>query len=80
MGISKITRNFQITLPKDVREAKNFQVGDRVVFLIKDTCVDLVRLDDKAFSEAEGLWSDVKETGVQMQRRLRKEWDSRPKA
>ncbi|HLD75690.1 MAG TPA: AbrB/MazE/SpoVT family DNA-binding domain-containing protein [Candidatus Norongarragalinales archaeon] len=79
MGISKITRNYQVTLPKDVRESKNFHVGDRVLFLLKDHGVDLVKLDDKAFSGASGLWSDVKETGPAFERRVRKDWNKRPK-
>lgn len=78
MGLSKITRNFQITIPRDVREAKNFHVGDKVLFLIKHDCVDLVKLDDKNLADAAGLWAGLLESGVEYERRMRKEWSRRP--
>ena len=34
LGNSKVTRRFQITLPKDVREQFNFEIGDLVVFTV----------------------------------------------
>jgi len=33
---SKITRRFQITLPKDVRERFKFEEGDLVLFVVED--------------------------------------------
>lgn len=80
MGMSKITRNFQVTLPRDVRAAKNFHVGDEVVFILKENCVDLVKLDDRTIADAAGLWADTKESGVEYARRLRSEWKRRPRA
>ncbi|MFH0897548.1 MAG: AbrB/MazE/SpoVT family DNA-binding domain-containing protein [Candidatus Bathyarchaeota archaeon] len=34
LGNSKITRRYQITLSKDVREKFNFDIGDLVVFTV----------------------------------------------
>ena len=79
MGISKITRNFQITLPRDVREFKNFKVGDKVLFVVEDKRIDLVKLDKNIVKETAGIWSDLKESGVEYERRLRKGWSKRPK-
>ena len=32
LGNSKVTRRYQITLPKDVREQFNFEIGNLIVF------------------------------------------------
>ena len=77
MGISKITRNFQITLPKDVRELKDFKVGEKVLFLVEGNRVDIVKIDKNVVKEAAGLWAGMKETGLDYERRLRKEWSKR---
>ena len=44
MGISKITRNYQVTLPKDVREVKNLRVGDKVLFAIEDDRIESLKV------------------------------------
>ena len=36
LGLSKLSSKNQITIPKDVRETLNLQVGDRVVFILKN--------------------------------------------
>lgn len=77
MTISKITRNFQITLPKDVREFKNFKVGDKVLFVVEDERIELVKMDKKIITDAAGLWSDLEETGIEYERRVRKGWKKR---
>ena len=77
MGISKITRNFQVTLPKDVRELKDFKVGEKVLFLVEGNRVDIVKIDKNVVKEAAGLWAGMKETGLDYERRLRKEWSKR---
>jgi len=77
MGISKITRNFQVTLPKDVREVKDLRVGDKVLFVIDGEKIDLVKLDKALLTSVAGLWSDTKETGVQYERRIRAGWKKR---
>ena len=77
MGISKITRNFQVTLPQDVREVKKFKVGDKVLFIINGEKVDVVKIDKNVITAAAGLWKDMKEDGLAYERRLRKEWAKR---
>ena len=77
MGISKITRNFQVTLPKDVRELKEFKVGEKVIFVVEGDKVDIIKMDKNIVREAAGLWAGLKETGVGYETRLRKEWAKR---
>ena len=45
MGISIITRNNQITLPKDVRHMKNLKIGDRILFVVKEDTI-VIRIED----------------------------------
>lgn len=33
LGMSTISHKFQITVPKEVREAKNLEAGDKVLFV-----------------------------------------------
>jgi AbrB family looped-hinge helix DNA binding protein len=77
MGLSKITRNYRITLPKDVRELKGFKVGEKVLFVVEGEKVDLVKVSDDIITKTAGLWARSKETGAEYQRRLRKEWEKR---
>ena len=77
MGISKITRNFQITLPKDIRESKNFKVGDSVFFVVNEDRIGIIKMNKNIINDAAGLWSDMKETGLEYEKKIRKEWKKR---
>ena len=77
MGISKITRNFQVTLPKDIRELKHLEVGDKVLFVNQGERVDMIKIDKAIIKKAAGLWNTEKETGLEYERRLRKGWNKR---
>ena len=77
MGISKITRNCQITLPKDVRKVIGLKEGDEVVFIIDGDKVRLVKSDEDIIKRTAGIWGDIGMTGQEYQRRIRKGWSRR---
>ena len=77
MGVSKMTRNFQVTIPRDVREVKRLKDGDRVMFAIDGDRVELHRVDEDVIAAAAGLWHDSKERGTEYERRARKGWAKR---
>ena len=77
MGISKITRNFQITLPRDIRELKHFKVGDKLLFVVENERIDLVKMDKEVIRAAGGIWKEMKEDGLAYERKLRNEWMKR---
>ena len=78
MAISKITRNYQVTLPREVREMENLHIGDKVAFVVEDKHrIHLVKISKDVIREAAGLWVGMKETGLVYERRLRKEWRKR---
>lgn len=60
MGV--VTRKFQITLPKDVREDMGIEIGDKVVFIKeKDGNYRLMTIDELT-EEACRLCEDIEET------------------
>lgn len=79
MGISKITRNYQITLPKDVRKIINVKEGDEVMFIVDSDKVLLTRPKEDPVMAAAGIWKGIKETGVEYQKRVRAGWKKRQK-
>ncbi|AGK61314.1 looped-hinge helix DNA binding domain, AbrB family [Archaeoglobus sulfaticallidus PM70-1] len=36
LGLSNVTKKFQVTLTKDVRDILGVNAGDKIVFVIKD--------------------------------------------
>ncbi len=77
MGITKITRNYQVTLPKDVREVSQLSVGDKVLVLAAGGKIELICMKKGIIEKAAGLWKNLDETGVEYERRLRKKWKKR---
>ena len=79
MGISKITRNCQITIPKDVRMAAGFNEGDEVFAVAEEGKIILQKMEKDPIMAAAGIWKNMKETGEQYQKRIRGEWKKRQK-
>ena len=77
MGVSKITRNFQVTVPKDVRELKDLKEGDELIFMIEEGDVKLVKKEEDILEKTKGLWKDMDEGAVEFQKRLREESEKR---
>lgn len=77
MGISKITRNYQITLPKDIRTLMGIERGDRVLMNLDDkgrVVIDILR--KSPVDETFGTWKGEVE-GVSYVERIRKGWKAR---
>mgnify|MGYP001607241407 CR=1 FL=1 len=79
MGISKITRNFQVTLPKDIRKIKGLKEGDSVIFSIEGNNVGIIKADKNVIKEAAGLWSKTKDSSLEYERKVRSGWQARLK-
>jgi len=76
MGISRITRNFQITIPKDVRELTGLKEGDEMMLTVENDAIR-IRRRQEVLNATAGLWKGMNETGLQYQRRMRKQWKNR---
>jgi len=73
MGIAKVTRNFQVTLPKDVRKVHNIKIGDTVLFTCVGNELHVRKLNITTFlNEIAGSWTTDKDL-----REVRKEWKKR---
>jgi AbrB family looped-hinge helix DNA binding protein len=81
MGIAKVTRNFQVTIPKDVRRIKGIHVGDTVLFTIEQGRIDFVKLNKaKLIEETAGIWKGkIKGSSSDYVQSIRKEWAIREK-
>ncbi len=77
MGISKITRNCQITIPKDIRKQLNVREGDEVIFTVSDNKAMITKSTRDIIKETAGIWKDMKETGIEYENRIRKGWSKR---
>jgi len=78
MGIAKVTRNYQVTIPQDVRRIHSISVGDTVLFAIEGDRVDFFKMKrETILKEAAGCWKKMKESGVEFVRNVRGEWKKR---
>lgn len=65
----------QVTIPKEIRDSLKLKKGDRVVFLEVDEQVILRKAKTEMLSEALQNQKPWKDGALQLQRKLRKEWD-----
>ena len=80
MGISRVTRNCQVTIPKDIRIAAGFKEGDEILFVIEGEKIILRKPIKDPIMAAAGAWKGMKETGIEYQNRIRSQWKKRQKA
>lgn len=78
MGISTVTRNYQITLPRDVRELEDIEVGDRVLITVEGDDIMIKKIDTKALEDSFGAWKS-RGSGVDFVRDVRDESEKRLK-
>ena len=74
-------RNYQVTIPKDVRRVQGIEVGDTVLFALEEGKVDFLKMNrEQVFAEAAGSWKGkVKESGLEYVRDIRAGWVTRRK-
>ncbi|MBI4162874.1 MAG: AbrB/MazE/SpoVT family DNA-binding domain-containing protein [Candidatus Aenigmarchaeota archaeon] len=76
MGISKITRNYQVTLSSDVREP-GFKMGDKVVMTRSSGKIIIEKLDKRGIvARTAGVWKS-KGSGIDYVREMRKKDEER---
>ena len=80
MSITKVTRNYQITVPRDIREQADIKEGDKLVITMENDEIKLKKFDEDSFKKAFGIWKDagIKDS-VEYVRTIRKEWEHRSK-
>ena len=80
MSLTKVTRNYQITVPRDIREQANIKEGDKLVITMENDEIKLKKFDEDIFKKAFGSWKDagIKDS-VEYVKKIRKEWEKRAK-
>ena len=80
MSITKVTRNYQITVPRDIREQAKIAEGDKLVITMENGEIKIKKFDEDSFKKAFGIWKDagIKDS-VKYVKDLRKEWEHRAK-
>jgi len=80
MGITSVTRNYQVTIPKDIRELQDIKIGDKIVFSIEGGRVEVFKLRKETAEKVFGSWKgEIKGPSTAYVRKLRKEWVTREK-
>lgn len=77
MTLTKITRNFQITLPKYIREMKQLREGDNLAITLENNEIKITKCNTLRREGPFGAWKERAETGQEYQTRIRKGWKKR---
>ena len=80
MSITKVTRNYQITVPRDIREQAKISEGDKLVVTMENDEIKIKKFDEDVFKKAFGSWKNagIKDS-VKYVKKIRKEWEDRAK-
>ncbi len=81
MGIAKVTRNYQVTIPKDVRRVRGIEIGDTVFFALEEGRTNFFKIgQEQLLREAAGMWKGkIKGSSKEYVQKLRQEWSPRLK-
>lgn len=81
MGIAKVTTNFQVTIPKDVRRLHSIKVGDTVLFSLEGNRVHFMSLEkEKILEELAGSWKGkILGSSTSYVKNIRSGWSKRQK-
>lgn len=73
MGTVVVTRNYQITLSKDLREELNIKMGERMKSRIEDNKIIIEKIKENPIENSFGIWK-TKKSGVELVNEMRKSW------
>lgn len=79
MSVSKVTRNYQITLPPEVRLLQHIEIGDKITFTVEQGKIQLLKIKESILDDAFGIWGKGT-TGKTELKKIRSEWDKREQA
>ena len=80
MSITKVTRNYQITVPRDIREQAKISEGDKLILTMENNEIKLKKFDEDALEKAFGLWKNAKiKDSVKYVKGIRTGWEKRAK-
>lgn len=74
MGTVVVTRNYQVTLSKDVREETSIKVGERMKEIVENNRIILEKIKKSPVEAATGIWKNKVESSTAYVNNLRKDW------
>ncbi len=77
MGIAIVTRNFQLTIPRDIREVQGIKIGDKILFSVDGSRVEISKFKNNSIEDAFGAWKGKVEPGSNYVKKIRSEWKIR---
>lgn len=73
-----VTRNYQITLPKEIRRKTIVSVGESMIIDIRNDEIILKKIRLNPVKNAFGAWKGrLKESGIEYVDKLRETWNDR---
>ncbi|MBD3204133.1 AbrB/MazE/SpoVT family DNA-binding domain-containing protein [Candidatus Woesearchaeota archaeon] len=70
-----VTRNYQITIPKDIREQLNIRIGDRMITRKENDKIIVEKVKDSPVDKAFGIWKNkFRKTSIEIVDRMRNKW------
>ncbi|MBI4451875.1 AbrB/MazE/SpoVT family DNA-binding domain-containing protein [Candidatus Woesearchaeota archaeon] len=80
MSLTKVTRNYQITVPRDIREQAKIHEGDKLVVTMENDEIKIKKFDEDVFKKAFGSWKNAGiRDSVEYVKNMRKGWEKRRK-
>ncbi|MBU1199721.1 MAG: AbrB/MazE/SpoVT family DNA-binding domain-containing protein [Nanoarchaeota archaeon] len=78
MGTVVVTRNYQITISKDIREQLDISIGEKMISNIDENGeIKIKKINKSPVEAAFGMWKRMKITGKEYEDKIRKEWGER---
>lgn len=75
MSVVKVTRKYQVTIPKEVRRKRGIDIGDRLKVSLENDKIILESIKGSAVDEAAGSWELDVEDNAEFVRKLREGGD-----
>ncbi|MBI2144233.1 AbrB/MazE/SpoVT family DNA-binding domain-containing protein [Candidatus Woesearchaeota archaeon] len=77
MAVSRVTRNYQVTVPRELRELADIKVGDTMLFVREGEDILLKKIDKDLLGRGFGLWKRAQEKTPWLVDKLRTEAERR---
>lgn len=75
--VVKVTRKYQITIPKEVRKRVGVEIGDKLKVMEKDEAIILTKAGEKrSILALAGCWKGYPENPDELMEELRKLWST----
>ena len=76
-NVTRVTRKYQVTIPKEIREKVGVEVGDELRVMEKDDLIVLKKVNKKRnLLDFEGCWKGYPENPDEFVRELRRLWST----